>query len=219
MRIILTGSSGYIGGSVLKRCIEHPSVTSIIALSRRDLETSHSKLETIILKDFASYEPAVLARLKDAEACIWSLGSYGTNREIHVDLPVAGIKALYSAIKNQGRRFHFVYLSGGLCERDQAKTLWFMPEARHMRGEAETKLLDFQNEHSDQWQSTIVRPLAVTNGESLMRFVLPNWYIPLAELAAAMVDLAINGSNETFLENADVRAHGQAALTATESRS
>jgi nucleoside-diphosphate-sugar epimerase len=73
MKIILTGCTGFIGSEVLSQCIRNPSVTSIIALSRRSLpETANDpKLKTIIMEDFNFYPDSVLEDLSGADACIW----------------------------------------------------------------------------------------------------------------------------------------------------
>jgi len=76
MKIILLGSTGFIGSEVLSQCLSHPSITSILALSRRPLPITHEKLTTVILSDFTSYPPSVLEQMKGAEACIWYLSRF-----------------------------------------------------------------------------------------------------------------------------------------------
>lgn len=74
MKIILTGCTGFIGGEVLDQCLQDSSVTSIIALSRRELPasaTSNSKLKAVIVNDFLNYSAELLQDVKDADACIW----------------------------------------------------------------------------------------------------------------------------------------------------
>jgi nucleoside-diphosphate-sugar epimerase len=74
MKIILTGSTGFIGSEVLTQCLANPSITSIIALSRRKLPDSISsdpKLKTVTLDDFTTYTDEVLQRCLGAEACVW----------------------------------------------------------------------------------------------------------------------------------------------------
>jgi nucleoside-diphosphate-sugar epimerase len=73
MKIILTGSTGVIGSAVLQKCLQNPSITSIVVLSRRPLSSHFSspKLKVIILTDFLTYPDDVLAQLDDAQACIW----------------------------------------------------------------------------------------------------------------------------------------------------
>lgn len=71
MKVILTGSTGTVGSAVLQRCIDHPCVSSIVALTRRPLDIINPKLQNIIHKDFLKYDKDVLDQLKGAQACIW----------------------------------------------------------------------------------------------------------------------------------------------------
>jgi hypothetical protein len=73
MKVILVGSTGFIGAEILSRCLANTSITSIVALSRRPLPDSYSnvaKVKFIIMKDFLSYTPDILAELQGADACI-----------------------------------------------------------------------------------------------------------------------------------------------------
>lgn len=74
MKFILTGCTGFIGSEVLTQCLRNPTITSIIALSRRSLPDSVSndpKLKVLIMKDFNVYPEPVLKELEGADACIW----------------------------------------------------------------------------------------------------------------------------------------------------
>lgn len=55
------------------------------------------------------------------------------SRKVCVDYTVVALKALTPETEHKDRRFRFVYLSGGLAERDQAKALWFAQQYRRMR--------------------------------------------------------------------------------------
>lgn len=71
MKIILTGATGRIGGGALRNALSSPAITTVIVLSRRDIDIQHAKLQTIIKKDYTQYTPEELAQLEGAEACIW----------------------------------------------------------------------------------------------------------------------------------------------------
>ena len=71
MKVILTGSTGTVGSAVLQRCLSHPKITSVVALTRRPLDVQDPKLNNIIHKDFLKYDEKVIDQLKGAEACIW----------------------------------------------------------------------------------------------------------------------------------------------------
>lgn len=70
MRVILTGSTGFIGREVLNQCLQHPAITSVVALSRRELP-AHDKLKVTLVDDFISYSDSVHEEIKNADACIW----------------------------------------------------------------------------------------------------------------------------------------------------
>jgi NAD dependent epimerase/dehydratase family enzyme len=76
MQVILSGSTGFIGSEVLSQALAHPSITSLICITRRALPdsiTSNPKVKVIILSDFTKYTPEVLTQLSGSEACIWSV--------------------------------------------------------------------------------------------------------------------------------------------------
>lgn len=54
----------------------------------------------------------------------------------------------------------------------------------------------------------------VTNGEPILRFVTSH-YIPLAELSAALGDLAVVGDERRVWNNGELRQRGQTVLKAT----
>jgi len=74
MKVILTGSTGFIGREVLSQCIQHPLITSIIVLSRREVpsvSSSDKKTKVFIMENFALYPEYVIDEFADADACIW----------------------------------------------------------------------------------------------------------------------------------------------------
>lgn len=76
MKVFISGSTGRVGGCVLQRCLAHPDITSIVALTRRPLEIKDPKLNNIIHKDYLKYDDAVIEQLKGVEACIWWVSSH-----------------------------------------------------------------------------------------------------------------------------------------------
>lgn len=70
MKVILTGSTGFIGHEVLTQCTQNPAITSIVALSRRELPT-HPRLNVQIIDDFSNCSDSVIGELQGASACIW----------------------------------------------------------------------------------------------------------------------------------------------------
>ena len=76
----------------------------------------------------------------------------------------------------------------------------------------EIGVVDLEKQYGEKWKSYIVRPAAVTTGKPLWSVVFGGWWIPKEELAAAMVDIAVNGGEKQTLESAELRQRGQALL-------
>jgi uncharacterized protein YbjT (DUF2867 family) len=76
MHLILTGATGLVGAAVLDNMLAQESISRISILSRRPVAMAegHSKAHVILHHDFATYEPALLAELNDAQGCVWALG-------------------------------------------------------------------------------------------------------------------------------------------------
>lgn len=139
MKLILAGSTGFVGSEVLKQCQEEAAIDSLIVLTRKPLDVKNvsPKTNNIILKDFTQYSVDTVEAIRDADACIWTLGGSGSF-EVEVEYPLA----LTTAIQNswtQSKPFHFVHCSGVLAERDQKKPLWFLQDGRR----AKVMLLDW----------------------------------------------------------------------------
>lgn len=80
-----------------------------------------------------------------------------------------------------------------------------------LQGEIENKLANFQADHNSNWSSVSARPWAVTKGDSVMKFLMPSMYIPVDELSAAMVSVALTGIKQVSMENVELKATGKAA--------
>lgn len=187
MKIILIGSTGYIGNEVLLQCLSNPSISSIVALSRRDLKITDPKLKVILHDDFSNYPPTFISQLAsiDADACVYCLGSNipiqppELNRKINFDYAVSTARMFADLIESSSestmtprtsKTFKFIYLSGALPEKDQKKKLWFLAENRQMRGELKNALLQLGKEKEGTgFEAFIVRPGFVQEKDAIVK--------------------------------------------------
>ncbi|GLA73571.1 hypothetical protein AtubIFM55763_004498 [Aspergillus tubingensis] len=214
MKIILTGSTGFIGQEILTQCLRTPHITSIIALSRRPLPTSNPKLTVRLVDDFLTYPESLLQELRGAEACIWAIGvnrarDTETARRINIEYTMAAMRAfgthLSSSVEEGGKKFRFVYLSGGMSERDQSRSLWMAGETRKIRGQVENELTDYEKDNNSSVEVFIARPgMVLARGMSLRTLVFgmgPSIWVD--DLAKVLVNVAVKGDKdgERVLEN------------------
>ncbi|CAL5870115.1 uncharacterized protein PFLUO_LOCUS4350 [Penicillium psychrofluorescens] len=225
MKIILTGSTGYVGSEVLRQCLAHPSITSIISLSRRELDITHPKLRAILVKDFTHYPPEVLAEITGADACVYCLGTNvpvrppELNRKINFDFAIETARTFAAFFtENQHKppqgTFKFVYLSGALPEKDPNRRLWVLAENRKMRGELENALLQLgrENERRGGVEIYIARPGFVQPKGAFLQ----NWLvgklsnaIMLDHLAACMLQVAMGEKRDSIIENDELVSIGK----------
>lgn len=78
MKLIIGGSSGFLGTEVIRQALESPDFSSIVALSRRETPVppntsaaNAAKLKSVVCNDFENYSEDVKTALEGADACIW----------------------------------------------------------------------------------------------------------------------------------------------------
>ncbi|KAH6678659.1 hypothetical protein B0J14DRAFT_535209 [Halenospora varia] len=203
MKVILTGSTGFIGLEVLSQYLRIPSITSIVVLSRRELPketSSNPKLQTIVMRDFNSYPKPIMRQLAGADACIWCMETTAGNIELEVDYPLAFANAFSKTLPKTNKKVRYIHPSGGKTERDQSVSLWFKSDMSKMKGEAELNMLSFSNQKAIEglWSTLIVKSgFELRSPRDIIDWLAGDQYtIRVNELAAFMIDAAINGWEE-----------------------
>ncbi|KAM0716733.1 hypothetical protein Q7P37_008178 [Cladosporium fusiforme] len=216
MKLIITGATGRVGGGALQSALANSFVTSVIVLSRREIDVQHPKLQTIIKKDFFQYTPEEISQLEGAEACIWALGAPTSGSDVHVEYPHAAQRAFSTSLAPKtptGKPFRFVLLSGGIVVRDQSRRLPPGLGVLKLRGQVEQDFVDFEAQNEKTWKSFIARPWMVVMPGSWMASITPAAYkIPVEVLGAALVEVAVSGCKEQTLDNAALLRVGLGAM-------
>ncbi|PSN70903.1 hypothetical protein BS50DRAFT_570339 [Corynespora cassiicola Philippines] len=213
MKLIVAGPTGFVGGEIFFTTLQHPSVTSVVSLSRRAVTDpriqDNKKWENIVVEDFEQYPDDIMARLQGAVGCIWAIGglankfpNYETLHKANVAYPIAAAQKFAEALApkmERGHRFRFVFTSGAMAERDQQKQLWSMRDSRLVKGEAELGLLDIAKSMPDSFETLIARPGFVLGRGDFKSFVFglagQKNTISVQDLAFALVDMVIHGSD------------------------
>jgi len=231
VKIILAGSTRLISSEVLSQVLRNSSITSIIILSRRplpDIASRDRRIKVIVLESHLRYEDEVVKELAGAKAVLWSLGGSNSNPtpsekidEVEVQYPLALANVLISSTKskkdatNSSTRLRFLFISGTASERDQSKSLWFLEQGRKARGRAENKLLELSEQNAEVFETVIIKAAYVVRKESKVPDLvvgLSRNAIRVNELAAAMVDYALDRHGSETVGNAKLRLLGRKLL-------
>ena len=112
MKVIITGTTGYVGEGVLLTCLDSPEIEKVLSVSRRPCGHVHPKLEEYIVKDFMELEEGD-EKLQGYDAVFFCAGisSIGMKEEkykvISHDIPLR-----FAHIVNPKDKMTFVYVSG-----------------------------------------------------------------------------------------------------------
>ncbi|OKL59731.1 hypothetical protein UA08_05038 [Talaromyces atroroseus] len=237
MKLIVAGSTGFVGSEVIRQAVSIPSITSIVALARRPTPVPQnagpradvSKLKSAVCEDFENYPESLRQELAGADACIWLVAvtpskskemPFERARKICSDFTIAGLKIM-TPISN--KPFRFIYTSGAKTEQDPAKKPWILGDYCLMRGQVESLVLDYAKQSEDAVQACVTKPglinapgrlgLAMSFATTIGRTLIGLPKVEVTEIAATLLDQAVNGIEKEILLNEDLIRIGQKALT------
>ncbi|RDW65036.1 hypothetical protein BP6252_10687 [Coleophoma cylindrospora] len=122
---------------------------------------------------------------------------------------MAGIDALLTN-REPGKKFRFVYLSGGGAQRDQTAPLWVMQDFRRIRGQVENELIGYAEKHPNTFETCILKLGLVlkkeTNLRDMFRGLAPSVGVDVVGRAA--IRAAVDGIKEQTLTNSAIKEFG-----------
>ncbi|KAF4999580.1 hypothetical protein FGRMN_2328 [Fusarium graminum] len=239
MKIVIAGSTGFIGQELVRQALLNPQVTSVVALARRDHELPEDlrkpeiedKFLSVCCSDFKSYPQYVKDEIAGADACIWLIGVTPAKLKQYSWDQVRMIcyeYALYAADtfaklprKDNPEPLRFIYVSGCNAERDPAKKPWFLGEYCLLRGQVEKQILERAQLSDGRMQVLVTKPGLIDDPamgviKHASRFFshviigIPS--IGKPEMMAAVLDQAVNGFGKDTLSNAELIEIGKKAL-------
>jgi uncharacterized protein YbjT (DUF2867 family) len=215
-RLVIVGATGMVGGYALRYALKDAAVGSVTAIVRRKLGISHPKLQETLHRDFAdcsSLSPA----LSGQDTAVFCLGVYTGAvsdtelRRVTVDYMIEFARVLRGSSPNAA----FSFLSGSGADPTGRSRIAF---ARY-KGEAENALLAAGFPSVYLFRPAYIYPVEPREEPNFsyrllraiypaFRFLFPNQVIRADDLARAMVDVAVQGSDRgaKVFENRDIRA-------------
>ncbi|TVY14111.1 hypothetical protein LARI1_G008166 [Lachnellula arida] len=236
MKLIVAGSTGFVATEVIRQALSNPAITSIKALARRPTAVPQdagpgadaSKLKSVVCEDFEKYPESVKQELAGADACIWLIAitpsqlskmPFPEARKICLDYTVTGLQTITPLASTP---FRFLYTSGASSERDATKKPWVLGDFCVMRGECESAVLDYAAKSQGKVQPCIAKPgLIDAPGktgplmsvvQTIGRTIIGLPKVQRSEIAATLLDQAVNGIEKETLLNEDLVRIGGKAL-------
>jgi len=216
-RVVIVGATGMVGGYALRYALGSPAVGRVTAIGRKRLGISHPKLKEVLHQDFADCS-ALAETLSGQDAAVFCLGTYtgavsdAEFRTVTVDYPIEFARVLRLSSPDAA----FSFLSGNGADPTGRSRLAF---ARY-KGEAEKALLAAGFPRVYIFRPAYIYPVEPRKEPNLsyrlmraiypaFRVLFPNQMIRSDDLAQAMVDVAVRGTEKRrslVLENSDIRA-------------
>ncbi|ORY57006.1 uncharacterized protein BCR38DRAFT_450559 [Pseudomassariella vexata] len=237
MKLIIAGASGFVGSNVVRQSLQLPKITTVVALARRPIEIPEThglgadpaKLKSIVIEDYEKVPDEAMKELENADACIWTVGltpskanelNFKEVRRLCYDSTLAWLQAISKARSSsptqEMKPLRFIYVSGSKAERDQTKRPFYLGQYSLLRGEVETAILQFAQQHKEHVEACIVKPgLIISPGDTLRQalgFVL-KWTtlgaVDISDFSAAMLSQATDGIEKDTLQNDDLARIGK----------
>ena len=212
-KILITGSTGMIGGKVLELCLQSSSINQVISLVRKPTGLKHDKYLEVIVSNFLSYENYA-QHFNNVDIVFYCLGVYTGSvtpsvfREINVDYPYNLAKAIHQ--KSPGATF--CLLSGQGADRSEKSPMQFARD----KGAIENALSALQFKSFYTFRPGYIYPTKKRKEPNLfykisralypiLKLLGKNLSITDQQLANTMFTVGLNGYSSEILENQDMR--------------
>ncbi len=138
MDVLITGSTGMVGQSVLQECINDKRVKNIYLVNRMPVNLKSSKISEFIIKDFLKVSE-IKKNIKNCDACFHCMGitSFGHSYEYYYKVTFEMTKAITDLVYSINSNSMMTYVSGeGTSNSENSKISW-----ANVKGKTENYIL------------------------------------------------------------------------------
>ena len=212
--VIITGSTGMVGKSVLLECIEHPSIDKILLINRSALKFDHPKVDEVLLADFSQMH-TIKDQLKDYDACFHCMGisSVGKSDEEFIEITFDLTQKLADILYELNENMVFNYVSGTNTDStEKGKIMW-----ARVKGKTENYILNKGFKDAYMFRPGAIVPekgIRSSTGWYNVVYVLLKPFFPLmkknknitttTKFGLAMINSLISPIDLKHLENIDI---------------
>lgn len=210
-----------VGEGVLHECLQHPSISGILVLTRESTGIQHPKLKEIIQKDFFNLF-SIRDQLKGIDACYFCLGisSVGISADQYYRTTYTLTMHVAELLVQASPQAVFCYVSGaGTDSSEHGRIRW-----ARVKGQTENHLMKLSFKAVYAFRPGFMKPTpGLKNTKSIYKFLnwlypigrklSPNNYCTLREVGLAMINITLHGYEKKVITGRDIIA--LAADTAT----
>jgi hypothetical protein len=212
IKIIITGITGMVGEGVLLECLQNPQVEAVLAVCRKPLDKTHSKLQTFLAPDFLELSRDS-NQLKGYDTCFYCAGvsSNGLSEEEYTRITFDTTIHFAEVVSQLNPKLVFNFVSGYQTDSSETgKVMW-----ARVKGRTENELIKMFPGKSYNFRPALMKPMPGQkhfHGYNLwmhkilypvLRFVFPACTIQ--EIAQAMINATTIGNDKPILEVADIK--------------
>tara|TARA_B100001939_G_scaffold337354_1_gene341576 strand:+ start:41 stop:715 length:675 start_codon:yes stop_codon:yes gene_type:complete len=139
MDVLITGSTGMVGKSVLHECIKDKRVKNIYLINRSAVNLKSPKISELIISDFLKIGQ-LREKIKNCDACFHCMGitSFGQRSEYYYKVTFEMTKAITDLVYSINSNSIMTYVSGeGTSTKENSKVPW-----ANVKGKAENYILN-----------------------------------------------------------------------------
>ncbi len=214
--VIITGSTGMVGGLALEACLKRNDVKQVTSIVRKKSGFKHDKLVEIVHDDFLDFS-SISQHLEGQDVCLFCIGVYtgAVPKDEFRKITVDYTKAFAEALKQNSEKSTFCFLSGQGADSTEKSRMMFARD----KGVAENLLKGLGFDQAYLFRPGYIFP-TISRKEPNFSYRLFRWlYKPILSklgtnlsvtsehLALVMVDVGISGGKKEVYENRDIMEH------------
>ena len=213
-KVIITGSTGMVGQSVLLECLDSPKIEEILVINRRSLNKQHPKLQEVLLPDFRQIA-SLKEQLRGYDACFYCMGvsAVGMAEEAYYTSTYSTTEAFADILYELNPEMVFVYVSGaGTDSTGKSRIMW-----ARVKGKTENMVFNKGFKDAYAFRPGVIIPekgIKSSTGWYNALYFITRPLFPLmkrskhitttTKLGQAMINTLFFPTDEKVLENVDI---------------
>ena len=212
MKVIITGTTGMVGESVLLECLNNPIITEVLSVSRKPAGKQHPKLKEYIVADFLELKEND-ENLQGYDACFFCAGitSRGMSEEQYKRITY-DTTLHFAKVLNPNSKMSFTYVTAiGTDSQEKSRIMW-----SRVKGKTENDLIKLPFKQAFSFRIGFVNS-AIKQQYALKSIKYVSWLFPLInvlfpsvittakQLADAMIYVSQNGYESNIIHIKDIR--------------